>query len=327
MLFRVLAFVACLVAPTLVIAQDPETPLETESKALGFMIGQDMSLDYVEQYFPDLKVDVMAARAAFASHFGQAKQTIITDLNDIFGKAKTDELITQMTSSIAAAAAPAGLTRDQAVAFVGEVIERANGNIEQQFLRPLLAAQYQGRPAQEFADGFRTRFTSKGHPKAGTLDFTIDLPSSWRWKEGDRPHVVQNFIASGRPAAGTELITVIDLNEEPEFAALPPGTKLDLTKDDVAGMLPDGASLLELQMTTLENRPAGLLTFDLIQDRLGTKLYTRSVMIITFSDHYMLMLSGMAYGKDETALNRNWEIYKPVFLMIGNSYVDRHAYQ
>jgi hypothetical protein len=116
-------------------------------------------------------------------------------------------------------------------------ISFANRNIDQQFLRPLLAEQYKRRPAQEFADVFKTRFTSKGHPKAGTLDFTLDFPSSWRWKEGDRPHVVQNFLASGRPGAATELITVIDLAEDPDFAALPPDTKLDLTKDDVATML------------------------------------------------------------------------------------------
>jgi hypothetical protein len=30
-------------------------------------------------------------------------------------------------------------------------------------------------------------------------------------------------------------------------------------------------------MTTLENRPAGLLTFDFVKDRLSVKFYTRSV--------------------------------------------------
>lgn len=329
MLLRVIAFIVCFafLSPVIALAQDPEAPFESESKGLGFLLGQDMSLDYIENTFPDLKASVAVARANFASHFGRAQQVIIGDFISMFGQQKADDLVAQMKDKIRDVAIPADLTSEQAEAFLGEVMERANGNIDQQFLRPILAAQYKGRPAQEFSDGFKTRFTSKNHPKAGTLDFTLDIPSSWRWKEGDRPHIVQNFIASGRPGAASELITVINLADNPDFAALPPDTKLDLTKDDVAGMLPEGATLVDLQMTTLENRPAGLMTFDFTQDRLGVKLYTRSVMIVALSDHYLVMLSGMVWGADEENRNRNWDTYKPVFFMIGNSFVDRHAYQ
>jgi S1-C subfamily serine protease len=39
-----------------------------------------------------------------------------------------------------------------------------------------------------------TLYSSKGHPKAGDIDFCLKYPSSWEAKEGDRPHVVQKFI-------------------------------------------------------------------------------------------------------------------------------------
>ena len=300
--------------------------LDAEAKASGFLRAQQRGLERIAELYPDLKLATEAARADFASRFGRASDNIIEAISSAFGPSAASTYREKIEEAIANSNA-GPISRDQAEAFVALVHERAKGNIEEPFRRTIIAYEYRNMPGKEFADGYRQTYSVKGHPKSNGTDFQIDVPASWIVYEGQRPHVVQNFKTLTREPYATYNITVFDLNADPSIAAMPTGQPIPLTLDDLAAMVPETATLISSKLTTLENRPAGIIIYDWPQDRMGTKMETRAHIVVTTSHHSLVVLTGMAFGLDTTTRDSNWTLFEPLFAMIGSSFVDKLAYQ
>lgn len=307
-------------------AEAADPLLDAEAKASGFLLGQQLSLERIAELYPDLKFEAEAARADFASRFGHAYDNIMKAISDAFGPSAEKTYREKVEEALATGNA-AQVSRPEAEAFIAFVHERAKGNIEEPFRRAIIAYEYRDSPAQEFSDGYRQTYSVKGHAKSNGMDFQIDVPASWAVYEAERPHVVQNFKTLTREPYATYNITVFDLDADPSIAAMPADQPIPLTLDDLAAMVPETATLISSKLTTLENRPAGILVYDWPQDRMGTKMETRAHIVVTTSAHSLIVLTGMASGLNAATRDSNWILFEPLFAMIGNSFVDKLAYQ
>lgn len=300
-------------------AQASEETLETESEVLGLLLSQEKTLQQIEKVWPDLAADVGTARAEFAASLGAAHDNIVESMIAAFGKQEAEVRIAEIAEQ---SMQPVGdLTRDTAVAFIQEVRGRASGEIGVD--RVLIAYQYADDPDKEFSDGWRELYSVKGHPKAGPLDVQIKLPASWTSEETDSAHVVQRFFASTTLDDVSFLITIVDLKKETAAVALlPPNHVFKIEEDDIADMIPDGATLQRSEVTTLLDRPAGIMVYDLKRPKLAGRTFSRARSIFTYRQKHLIMLSGTVFAADQAELEADWRRFEPLFALIDQSFID-----
>ena len=303
-------------------AQASEETLEAESRVLGFLLSQEKTLQQIEKAWPDLGPDVGTARAEFAAGLGAAHDNIVEAMIASFGKQEAETRIAKIAEQ--SEEAVGDLTRDKAVAFIQEVRSQAAGEVGVD--RVLLAYQYIDHPEREFTDGWRDRYSVKGHPKAGPLDVQIKVPASWTREEADSAHVVQKFFASTTPGRISFLVTILDLKEESAAVALLPTNHVfEIKESSIAEMVPDGATLQQSEVTTLLDRPAGIMVYDLKRPKLGDRPFTRSRAIFTYRQKHLIMLTGVVFAGDQAELEADWRRFEPLLALVGESLVDNAA--
>ena len=176
---------------------------------------------------------------------------------------------------------------------------------------------------REFIDGHRYTFSTKDHPKAKGVHFTIALPNSWAAAEGDRPNIVQKFVSEGGRGFESVMITTKDL-------PLPPGTviteqdKRDLfVPSELRGMLPPGATFIDALATKIEGTPAGLLEYKMRMDRVGMSLvmYTRSLYFLSGNTLVIVQCATGGFASSEDDVARRSAAFKPLFTLILNSVI------
>ena len=190
----ILTFANCLIYNDF--ARASSSPLISElSTAIGFVLAQRLSLEYVKDEYPSLLPRAELAIYKFNANFGSAEENIRNALKNIVGD-KYDEVASALentTASTLSALNEQRISLQVAENYLAEVESRAEGNIPSPILETLLTYQFESRPAEEYIQGFRTIYRTAGLPKAKGLDFQIEIPQSWNSKEGRRPNVIQLF--------------------------------------------------------------------------------------------------------------------------------------
>lgn len=190
-------------------------------------------------------------------------------------------------------------------------------------LQPSILLAQSAEPAREFLDGSRTTFSTKGHPKAKGVNFTVAYPNSWAAAEGERPNIVQKFVSEG--GGGLEMAMIIT-KELP----LPPGTVL--TNDDLKelfapselrGMLPDGAVFVDALSTEIEATPAGILEYTMRADRAEMTLLIHAWTLNFVSGSTLVQVQFQVGGPAgvERDVVRQMATFKPLFTLMANSIV------
>lgn len=190
-------------------------------------------------------------------------------------------------------------------------------------LQPSLLLAQSAEPAREFLDGSRTTFSTKGHPKAKGVNFTIAYPNSWVAAEGERPNIVQKFVSEG--GRGLEMAMIIT-----KALPLPPGTVLNdedlkelFAPSELRGMLPDGAVFVDARSTEIEATPAGILEYTMRADRAGMTLlihaWTLNFLFGNTLVQVQFQVGGPAGVEGEVA--SRMAAFKPLFTLMANSIV------
>lgn len=165
--------------------------------AWGFCIGQSATLARIAQIGPSWSAEVAEANLAFR---GFARPC--DDLDAFMRQAMPTNLYETSRSQIeqsALAAQGAVISTDSAAAFIDTVGNRGRGDIPSPILETLLAIRYRTQPAREFADGFVSRYSTKGEAKARGLEVEMRLPASWASAPGELPNIVRKWtIQNGR---------------------------------------------------------------------------------------------------------------------------------
>ena len=145
------------------------------SQAYGFVLGQQISLELIEQEFPDLAKDVRYAWFSFNSTaLGESVKGVEEELSKMLGNRWSEykkEMIVQMDMLIG----EQDITRQQAVDFLQEVRQRSRGEMPESILATLLSAhsKFAKNPGLELSTGWKQTFRTKDHPKAKGVDFSM----------------------------------------------------------------------------------------------------------------------------------------------------------
>ena len=178
-------------------------------------------------------------------------------------------------------------------------------------------------PGREFLDGHRATFSTKGHPKAKGVVFTIAYPNSWAAAEGEHPDIVQKFVSE--QGHGLEMAVIIT-----KQIALPADavwTDSDLRElfniDALHGMLPSGAIYVGAQSTEIEGSPAGILEYTLRAERAGMVglIHAWTLNFVYDKTMVQIQFAVTGLGNSEAVTSRQMTMFKPLFVLMANSIV------
>jgi hypothetical protein len=301
------------------------------SQAYAFIHAQQTSLERIEQKFPDLAKDVKYAWYAFNSTaLAECATGVDEELSGIFGE-KWAEYEAAMNDQIDSLFEGQEITRQNAVAFLQEVHQRAQGEIPAPILSTLLSAnpRFSKNPELELTSGWKQTFRTKGHPKAKGVDFSISFPASWSRREGYRPNIIQVFQnnAGLGPVMCNLVVKTIPLpaDYEPENDEL----EAFFQPKELAGMIPDGSTFIEAKKITLEGLPAGMIIFDQVEKRIDFEFPIRMTQFLTIYNKSMIFVQfGVTKMPDTSdSLEALQKKYLPAFKSIANTLVLNDRYK
>ncbi len=175
-------------------------------------------------------------------------------------------------------------------------------------------------PAQDFLAA-KSKYATAGHAKAKGLVMTLEYPTSWTAKEGERPNIVQKFVSPSR----LEMAAIIT-----KALPLPAGTKIPeqelkefFTPTEMKEMLPEGATLIAAKATKIEGLPAGIMEYSMRQERAGMTADMRFVAFIFVHGTTMVQLqcSVVAPVAQSASLPQRMTEFMPLFTLMANSIV------
>jgi hypothetical protein len=194
----------------------PDSSLVNDfSRAYGFFIGQNLSLDRIQKQFPELNYQCIKAKQLFDLEFGSSIKNIEEFLKIIL-EDKWSDFVTSTKKEIGETLSNSVVNKQQAEEYLRAVTERSKGQIETPVLEVLLMCNplFIENPVEEFNKGFKHIYRTKDHPKAKGLDIQLEYPMSWSIKEGIRPNIIKLMMANNGKGPASFSIMVRDIFAE-----------------------------------------------------------------------------------------------------------------
>jgi len=297
------------------------------SRTYGYVTSQSFVVEKLKEKYPSKKYELNKAKMEFDLKFKPSIENIKKSFGDKYWneyKSVMDPKLIEQVNNI-------DLDNSYRDSFANEVFQRVKGNIESPVIETLLIfhPKYQKYPEIEFTDGFKKRLYSKDTTKAKGVDFYIDIPKSWKVREGKRPNTLW---------LGTYNNGYLDENNSPvSFTAivkdLPEKIDYISNKDtqDFCNEVHAANTLKECTKITLENLPAIYSRSSSSFERLRNKIDMEVAGYYVFYKNKMILLEGMV-GKvnneiSKNLLNEKFNKYLPLFDQIANSLVINDLYK
>ena len=298
-------------------------------QSYGFYLGQQLSLRRISERFPALSRMALLVEMQFWSEFGDAIREMDTRMSSL-GPKEWQKIKGELDRQVAERTASFKLTQADAEEFIQTVRDRAKGDLPSPVVETLLMfkPRYQRTPATEFVDGYTQRYESGGTGKAKGVAFSLDVPRSWKEKEGKRPNVVVKFVSeNGR---GLELFLVVI-----RAVPLEPGesiTAADITEilnpKAMADILLEGSTYLSSGEVTLETLPGYWVKVNTSGTRGRQSIDTSTIMYTIFYKDSMIQMSGQtgASSKDSNDSSVRFNRFEKLFDLIAQSLVLPQVY-
>ena len=322
-LYSLIAFLTIVLLPvnTLAEIQPTKELAANASKTYGYSVGQNLTLSRIEKKYPSLSGEVMQVGSEFNLSFGSSLKNLDAFLQKNLGS-NWVEVKKVLQKRIAEKLTKQTMTKSQAVQFIDSVKKRAKGDIESPVLETLLIFKpgYEEHPEQEFLDGYRYTYRNDGTGKSKGVEFSIKAPKTWTAKEGNRPNVVQKFIA---PSGAMLMIIVKDLPLEPNE---------QVTQSDISDMLANGETKLFLPpdstyidggKMTLEGLPGFWIQYKIKASRVRMSIEMESIMYTVFYKNRMIQIQGtntISVNGDKIE-DGGIKKYERLFDLMANSFV------
>ncbi len=302
---------------------------EDLSKAYGFCIGQNYSLDRISTEFTDLSLEVQKSRLEFNSSFKSSFAEIENILKKNFST-KWSDFQRQMKKQINSSLATTRLTKDQAISFIHQVRARAKGEIESPVLEILLINNptFKNCPEKEFLEGFTKSFRTKNHYKSKGVDFEIKFPMSWAIKEGIRPNVIKLLTSENGHGFDSIVLMVKEIPIEDNYSISEEELDYLFSKDVLKEMIPSGGKYISSKPITLDRQKGAMLIFQQDMQRMDLTLRMRALHFITIYKNKMIFIQCMTGLQKEKAhlLEKRFLKMKQLFWLVGNSFVIHSQY-
>jgi hypothetical protein len=317
------------------------------SRTYGYYNGQILSIERIQKLFPELSERAKQSQMEFDLVFRPSYKNIENTLKKTF-KADWVKFQSNMQQQIKNMLLTSQLKRQQADAFIDQILLRAKGQIESPVLETLLAYDptFQRNPVEELKRGFKNTYRTKGHPKAKGLDFQIEYPKSWAIREGKRPNIIQFFGSNnGRGPVYASIMDRDFIQEAPDQLTKNEFLKLKSLEGskELASEVFSESSLREMangmgmanvrNITTkrvvLDRWPGAMLEFIGERQRVDIKItmYNRTYLVIY--KNYMVFLQcqvGKIPSENAKDFKKRITTNIPLFRYLANSLVLQSQY-
>lgn len=299
--------------------------VDSLGSAYGFLLGQQSTLELIERNFPELSNDVKKSWFGFnSSVFGKSQQDIEKKLANQLGE-KWPEFENGMKAQLKAALGNEQPTKEQAIAFLAMVDQRAEGEMVPSIRKTLLTvnSRYSRSPALLMADGWKSVFSSRGHEKSKGIKMKISYPITWEAAEGSRPNVMQKFI--GKDGTGLDMLILTTRSLPADFSRLSAEDASSiLTLDVIKEMMPDETAISNYKLTKLDSLVAGMADFSHITERAGIKIGQKGLVFAVIHDGSLILIQ-CATGGDATngweSIDKRFKRMRELYRLIGSSAV------
>lgn len=187
----------------------------------------------------------------------------------------------------------------------------------------LSPASVSAQPSEiaEFQARQTVQFSSRGHEKARGLNVTLRYPRSWRAEEGDRPHVLQNFLATN--GSGSNCNILIRDGGGATAAEL----RQAIRPENAPNVVPRSMTLVAAQATTLDNQQAVEIQVRQSVNRGGVAVEARMVMFMAvYRDSLVNLTCGTGAPTAQDAELR-YRAYLPLFRRVAGSVIFQDQYR
>jgi len=265
------------------------------------------------------------ADSQFNSAFPNIKVKLKEQLIKALGKEQFDKTDRKLKEQLSDTLGEQINNKEIAQNFLLQVKARSKGNIDSPVIENLLIVKYLSHPINEFYDGYRNRFNSKGHSKSQGLEIVVKLPKSWKAKEGERPHIVQKWISQNGNGLDMMLLDIRDAQGyEPKDKEIEDFVSSGEVKDSIQ----KGAIYLDSGIFSLEMRKGYWMEMTIEQDRAGIKLYQHGIMNQVFfrGKAIGIMCLSMSSMKERNSADEKFKKLRPLCQQVLNSLVLLQAY-
>lgn len=301
---------------------------ELASNAYGYLVGQENSLKFIEDKYPQFSLDILKVKLLFQSTFGKSRKEIEKYLVEFIGQEKFDEFNAGLMVKLNKLLTTQVFNEEAILNNISEVEERAKGQVPSPILETLLFFQFSDRPEEELIKGFYTVFKTKGHPKSKNTNWQFKVPKSWKAEEADRPNIIQKFRSSYGSGNASIMIIVKDL-DIPKNTIF---TKKDIdnyfTEDNAKDWVPEGGKFISFKKMMFDNQIGAMVEIEMISENLDYKLKNRVAMFMFIYNNKMYSLQGLvnegSIDKDLTGIILK---FMPLFRLVANSIVVNDQYK
>jgi hypothetical protein len=187
------------------------------------------------------------------------------------------------------------------------------------FLLSSAGALAQADALAEFRNDQAARFNSRGHAKSLGVNFTLRYPRSWRAKEGERPHVLQNFVSTDGSGSNCN-VGVRGLGNITDAQAR-------TAVRNLRAQLPADMVFLSGQATTLDGVATTEVQARQSVNRAGNAFEARTLIMMNVSGRNFFTFTCLVGGATQADADRRFAAYLPVFRLIAGSIVFPDQYR
>jgi len=298
------------------------------AKTYAFCVGQQYSIEALEVRFPALEARLHRSQQRFESTFGSA----VASIDAILSKENThwnegrrkllDELRTQIKVD--------EVSLEDAKVYATEVENRAEGEIPSPFLETLLIynPKYLRAPADEFLAGYSKVMDLAGNPKAAGVSIRLQVPTSWRVKDGNHPRIVAVAISENGRGDAMIMVQTIPLPLAEDVVVTESELEEIFGNDSIKDILGKDFKVISSKRTTLEALPSVTVECESRTSRLDLEICQRqTVHIILFKNKLIVLYCGVATPlASKNRLAGLFDNYSPLLKLIANSLVIREKW-
>lgn len=295
----------------------------------GFYMGQNYSLEKISYKYPHLKNKIYIAQHQFDKNF----QSSVKYIDEYFSSLIPTEwnaIKKQFENELIKKTSFSEIDEQKSLEFIDKVKLRAKGSIESPIIETLLTFHpyYKKYPSKEYSNGYKKRIYSRNNRKSKSIDFHIDIPQSWRVKDGNRPNTLWlgNYKNGFLDKDDISVSLGVIVKELPEKVN-------SITLEDAnffCNTFFKGSPIKECNKITLENLPAIYARNTMVIKRLKSTYTTETASYIVFFENKAIFLQGMVGTiNDKTTkkqINDAFDKYSTLFEQIANSLVINNIY-
>jgi len=265
--------------------------------ARGYVVNQQAKIKKIDSLYPELATDVKLAQMEFDLAYPNAIESIEIKAKQIFGDvvlqgfATTDLEVKNHFEKLT-------ITKDEAIAFIKLVQNRASGNIERDNVKKFLnAVIFFDEPHREFKKNV-VNYDFSGNDKSKGLDVIVQMPLSWQPVDSNLPNTIKGWRSEVGTGSGYNSIDIRKF--EGQYI-----TEKNILDSVKMGIVPRGMAQKEnikssIQFVKLSRLPGVIFNTETTGKRLDYEFIVVATQLILYDNDKTISLNCGVFDKLES---------------------------